>query len=333
MAGKVIISSAVTGVVRYMDGAIPRWAVLRGMPSRSPQDEVEIQPMSRSCITLGDVMSAIELDSTHESTRIRASELLAPVQANAALICQGLNYGSHAQEARSAERKSNLIFGKASSSITGPYSPIVRPHEVQLLDYEVEFALVMRKQMGASDRVTQENIGDYVAGVALCNDVSARDVQFGETLLQWFRGKSYRTFCPVGPVLWLFERGEVASALDHIGISLSVNGELRQQADSRQLIWKPVETLNYVATILDMRQGDLLLTGTPGGVTSPVTPRMVEIIKSHLLADDLRRDELRIEMTKGRPFLKQGDVVTAEMVDVRGGGFLGGLHNTVLDSR
>jgi 2-keto-4-pentenoate hydratase/2-oxohepta-3-ene-1,7-dioic acid hydratase in catechol pathway len=191
----------------------------------------------------------------------------------------------------------------------------------------------MRKPLSGSDRVTPENIGDFVAGFVLCNDVSARDVQFGETLLQWFRGKSYRTFCPIGPVLWLPDRGDVADALEHIGISLAVNGEERQRANSRQLIWKPVETLNYVAGIMDMRRGDLLLTGTPGGVTSPVTPRMVEIIKTHLLADDARRDELRIEMTKGRPFLKHGDRVTAELVDTRDGSFLGGLHNTVLEAK
>jgi 2-keto-4-pentenoate hydratase/2-oxohepta-3-ene-1,7-dioic acid hydratase in catechol pathway len=90
-----------------------------------------------------------------------------------------------------------------------------------------------------------------------------------------------------------------------------------------------VETLNFVGTILDMHAGDLLLTGTPGGVTTPVTPRMVEIIQTHLVRDEIRRDELRTEMTKGRPFLRPGDVVTATLVETGSGQVLGGLSNTV----
>ena len=323
----------VTGVVRHLENGAARWALLHGKPPRSPEDEVEVRPLSADGPAVADVIAELERRPREgRLMRIRAADMLAPVQSTAMLVCQGLNYASHAQEVRSGDRKSNLIFAKAGSSITGPYAPVVRPREVQLLDYEVEFALVMRRFLGATDRVTRENIGDVVAGVVLCNDVSARDTQFGETLLQWFRGKSYRTFCPVGPVLWLMERAEVADALEHLGISLSVNGDLRQNASSRQLIWKPVETLNYVAGILDMRPGDLLLTGTPGGVTSPVTPRMVEIIKTHLMADDVRRDELRVEMTKGRPFLKQGDVVTAELFDTRDNRFMGGLCNPILDA-
>ena len=129
--------------------------------------------------------------------------------------------------------------------------------------------------------------------------------------------------------MWLLEPHEVAPALEQLEIRLHVNGELRQHATSQQLIWKPVETLNFVGTILDMHAGDLLLTGTPGGVTTPVTPRMVEIIQTHLLRDEIRRDELRTEMTKGRPFLRPGDVVTATLVETGSGQVLGGLSNTV----
>ena len=80
-----------------------------------------------------------------------------------------------------------------------------------------------------------------------------------------------------------------------------------------------------------MRCGDLLLTGTPGGVTAPATPRMVEILKTHLLKDDLRRDELRMEMSAGRPFLQPGDLVTATLADSRGLS-LGGLANRIVEA-
>ncbi|WP_043286721.1 fumarylacetoacetate hydrolase family protein [Paraburkholderia oxyphila] len=322
-------------IVRYEDNGVVQWGELIGAAPQRADDAVRLVPLAVQGATTAEFLaqpSGIGPADESQAVEIKAAALLSPVTSGAALTCQGLNYVSHAQEAKHAERKSNLIFGKAGSSITGPYDDIVRPPEVELLDYEVEFALVIRKRIGAQDRITDENIGEYVAGVVLCNDVSARDVQFGESLLQWFRGKSYRTFCPVGPVMWLLEPNEVAAALERLEIRLHVNGELRQQASSQQLIWKPVETLNFVGTVLDMHPGDLLLTGTPGGVTTPVTARMVEIIQTHLLHDEIRRDELRVEMTRGRPFLRAGDVVTATLVETGEGRVLGGLSNTVIEA-
>lgn len=321
-------------IVRYREGKTARWGELISTSPRSADEEVTVKPLPVSAETTAAFLARRGAGSVGHtpSESIKASKLMSPVTPDASLVCQGLNYASHAREARHADRKSNLLFAKAGSSITGPYGDIVRPAEAELLDYEVEFALVMRRQLGSSDRISHDNIGEYVAGVVLCNDVSARDIQFGESLLQWFRGKSYRTFCPVGSALWLLEPAEVAPALDRLELRLSVNGELRQEATSQQLVWKPVETLNHVATILDMRAGDLLLTGTPGGVTSPVTPAMVEIIRTHLLADEARRDGLRAEMTKGRPFLRHGDVVTATLTDLQSGRCLGGLCNRVVDA-
>jgi 2-keto-4-pentenoate hydratase/2-oxohepta-3-ene-1,7-dioic acid hydratase in catechol pathway len=262
---------------------------------------------------------------------VSADQLLSPVTTDAQIFAQGLNYVAHASEAQHAHRKSNLIFTKASSALTGPYGDVVRPSEVQLLDYEVEFGIVLRKDLGEGQEVTDKTIGDVVAGVVLCNDVSARDTMFGATFMQWYRGKSYRTFCPTGPALWLLEPGEVRDALQNLEIKLWVNGELRQSANSQQLIWKPAESLSYIASSIDMRCGDLLLTGTPGGVTAPATSRMVEILKDHLLADDLRRDELRMEMSAGRPFLQPGDLVTATLSDSRGLS-LGGLANRIVEA-
>jgi 2-keto-4-pentenoate hydratase/2-oxohepta-3-ene-1,7-dioic acid hydratase in catechol pathway len=263
---------------------------------------------------------------------VSAEQLLSPVTTDAQIFAQGLNYVAHASEAQHANRKSNLIFTKASSALTGPYGDVVRPSEVQLLDYEVEFGLVLRKDLAEGQEVTDITIGDAVAGVVLCNDVSARDTMFGTTFMQWYRGKSYRTFCPTGPALWLLEPWEVRDTLQNLEIKLWVNGELRQSANSQQLIWKPAESLSYIASSIDMRCGDLLLTGTPGGVTAPATPRMVEILKEHLLTDDLRRDELRIEMSTGRPFLQPGDLVTATLADSRGLS-LGGLANKIVEAR
>jgi 2-keto-4-pentenoate hydratase/2-oxohepta-3-ene-1,7-dioic acid hydratase in catechol pathway len=291
-----------------------------------------VRPVAPDARTTSDLIAALERPDGARAAaeRISASQLLSAVTSDGQIFAQGLNYQAHAAEAQHATRRSNLIFYKASSSLTGPFSPIVRPAEVQLLDYEVEFGIVLRRDLGAGEVVTNDNLGSAVAGLVLCNDVSARDTMFGTTFMQWFRGKSYRTFCPVGPTLLLLDESEVAETLENLELKLWVNGDLRQAATSTQLIWRPAETLTYIASSIDMRRGDLVLTGTPGGVTAPATPKMVEILKTHLMADETRRDELRIEMTTGRPFLQPGDLVTATLSDLLGNS-LGGLANPVVD--
>ena len=97
------------------------------------------------------------------------------------------------------------------------------------------------------------------------------------------------------------------------------------------MIYKPAETLAHLARYMDLDSGDMLLTGTPGGVTSPASPVLVEILKTHLMADDARRDALRVEMTKGRPFMKTGDVVRATLHDDMRSSPLGGLANPVVE--
>ncbi len=318
-------------LIRFLDASTHRWGELLGKAPVAGADMVDVVPFDTAASTTGELITALDRNAVKplERVQIVASRLLSPITPDAALVCQGLNYADHANEASHANRKSNLIFGKAGSSICGPYDDIVRPPVVELLDYEVEFALVMRADLLADARVTEDNIGDFVAGVVLCNDISARDIQFGESLIQWFRGKSYRTFCPTGPLLCLPERQEVAALLRNLAIQLWVNGGLRQSATSERLIWKPVETLNYVRSFMNMKPGDLLLTGTPGGVTAPVTPAMVDIIKTHLFADDHRMKALRAEMSKGRPFLGPGDVVTTSLTDCRNGAALGGQQNMI----
>jgi len=326
--------SGTRSIIRFLDGTTPRWAELSGEAPASANDTVDVTPLDTKAATTAELIEALDHEAVRSlgQDRISATRLLSPITADATLVCQGLNYATHANEASHGNRKSNLLFAKASSSICGPYDDIVRPSVVELLDYEVEFALVLRGHLSENSQVTEANIADFVAGVVLCNDVSARDIQFGESLLQWFRGKSYRTFCPTGPVLCLPARSALASVLKSLEIELSVNGGLRQKATSAQLIWKPIETLNYVCSFMNMKPGDLLLTGTPGGVTAPVTPAMVDIIKTHLFSDDLRLKALRAEMTKGRPFLRPGDVVAAKLTDCCRNTSLGGQQNNVVAS-
>jgi len=321
-------------LVRYQSRGGCFWGQLTGPAPLRADDRVEVRPLkgnpktTRELITLcGD---QCEFDKT---LRIAASQLLSPVTAESRLVCQGLNYQEHAAEAQQAARRSNLIFAKASSSLNGPFAPIIRPPEVELLDYEVEIGLVLRTALTDGLEVTDANIGTYVAGVVLCNDVSARDTMFGASFLQWFHGKSYRTFCPAGPVFYSLLPDEVSATLNALSIKLWLNDELRQSGSSAQLIYKPAETLTHLARYLDLESGDMLLTGTPGGVTSPASPRLVEILRTHLMADEARREALRIEMTKGRPFMKAGDVVRATLHDDLRGRALGGQANTIVDMK
>jgi 2-keto-4-pentenoate hydratase/2-oxohepta-3-ene-1,7-dioic acid hydratase in catechol pathway len=318
--------------VRYGSNAEPSWGELTGPAPLSAQDTIEVRPLKQNPKTLRELTALASTGcDCAEAVRIAASQLLSPVTLDSRLVCQGLNYQEHAAEAQHAKRRSNLIFAKASSSLNGPFAPIVRPPEVELLDYEVEIGLVLRAALTAGVEVTDANIGAYVAGVVLCNDVSARDTMFGASFLQWFHGKSYRTFCPAGPVFYSLSPDEVAASLNGLSIKLWLNDDLRQSASSSQLIYKPAETLTHLARFLDLEPGDMLLTGTPGGVTSPASPKLVEILRTQLLDDDARRDALRIEMSKARPFMKAGDVVRAVLHDDLQGRALGGQANTIVD--
>jgi 2-keto-4-pentenoate hydratase/2-oxohepta-3-ene-1,7-dioic acid hydratase in catechol pathway len=318
--------------VRYGGSGKTSWGELTGPAPLSAQDTVEVRPLRHNPKTLRELTALVSGEwQGYGAVRIAATQLLSPVTPVSRLVCQGLNYQEHAAEAQHAKRRSNLIFAKASSSLNGPFAPIVRPPDVELLDYEVEIGLVLRAALTAGVEVTDANIGTYVAGIVLCNDVSARDTMFGASFLQWFHGKSYRTFCPAGPVFYSLSPDEVAASLNGLSIKLWLNDELRQSASSSQLIYKPAETLTHLAGYLDLEPGDMLLTGTPGGVTSPASPKLVEILRTQLMDDQARREALRVEMTKTRPFMKAGDVVRATLHDDLHGCALGGQANTIVD--
>jgi 2-keto-4-pentenoate hydratase/2-oxohepta-3-ene-1,7-dioic acid hydratase in catechol pathway len=320
-------------IVRYRNGSKASWGRLTGQAPLCRQDMLEMRRLPVEVETTAALITALEknpqLAEAGTPGRISAVNLLSPITNDAQLVCQGLNYRDHAAEAGHHSRKQNLFFMKASSSLSGPYDDVYRPPEVQLLDYEVEFAIVVRANIHAAASISAANIGDFVAGVVLCDDVSARDTMFGASFFQWFQGKSYRTFCPAGPVLYLLERSEVATALESLEISLSLNGEPRQQAVSSQLIYKPPETLTLLTQFMDLRRGDVVLTGTPGGVIAQGSPKLMEILRTLLLADEERRAALRTELLANAPFLQPGDTLRLRIRDLRTGTELGGQETRI----
>ena len=321
-------------LVRFNHENKSTWGKLLGTCPHSPEDQVDIQPLATSAAVTSEVIdefsSNANLVESGEPITVDAKDLLSPVTTDATILCQGLNYASHASESGHQTRKANLFFAKASSSICGPYDNIVRPKGVELLDYEVEIGVVLRKAVELGTVVTDENVGDYVGGFVLANDVSARDTMFGAGYFQWFQGKSFRTFCPLGPVLYLLEPGEVSKILGSLALSLEYEGETKQASNSSLQLYKAPETLTQAADFMDLKPGDLLLTGTPGGVLAHGTPEVLAILKDYLVDDSGRREQLVEEFKSHHPFLQPGDTLKLTLKDEVNGLELGSQLSKII---
>jgi acylpyruvate hydrolase len=182
-------------------------------------------------------------------------ELLAPVPRPRAIFGIGLNYLAHAQEQGKSAPERPIVFMKLPSSVVGPSGPIVCPPVVKRLDYEGELAVVM----GA---------GGQVAGYAVADDVSARDLQRAEQ--QWTRAKGFDTACPYGP--WITTADEVPNPED-LRLQTWVNGEPRQDARTSDLIFSIAQCVAFISEAITLEPGDLILTGTPSGVGMAMDPR------------------------------------------------------------
>ena len=266
-----------------------------------------------------------------EHRAVEAVTVLAPVTRDVQIFCQGLNYASHREEGGVREAKGeNLIFSKPPSTISGPHDDIVRPLGCELLDYEIELALLMKNDLPANAPVTSDSLMRYVGAMTLANDVSARDLMFGAPMLQWFKGKGQRTFCPTGPILYLLDENE-GDLLANMHLTLKLNGEVRQDATTDQLIFEPAETLTELAAFADVKRGDMLLTGTPGGVILNATPRVGLSILLNLTNDSRRRRKLVAAQRKVR-YLQPGDRLELSARSRDGQLDLGTQHSTIVDA-
>lgn len=195
------------------------------------------------------------------------AEILAPLTRPGKIICIGLNYADHAAEqdiANPPERP--LIFNKFNTSIIGPNDEITWPSDVSNdIDYEAELAVVIGKR---AKNVSAADAMDYIFGYTIINDVTARDIQKGDK--QWIRGKSFDTFCPMGPVI--VTANEIADPHD-LAISLDINGEVLQDSNTSNLIHRIPQLIEHISRTSTLMPGDLISTGTPSGVGAYRTPR------------------------------------------------------------
>ena len=174
------------------------------------------------------------------------------------IVCVGLNYLDHAQEGGMELPKAPLLFAKWPNTLIGDGDPIVLAPEAKEVDYEAELGVVIGT---TAKRVSEADALDHVEGYICLNDVSARDMQFGDG--QWTRGKSLDTFCPVGPRL--VAREEIADP-QQLGIRCILNGEAVQDSSTAQMIFSVAEIIAYVSQVITLEPGDLIATGTPAGV-------------------------------------------------------------------
>jgi 2,4-didehydro-3-deoxy-L-rhamnonate hydrolase len=245
---------------------------------------------------------------------------------DARVVCQGANYRSHMIESgMDPDRAFNMLFTKSTASLTGPHDDVVRPVHVRLLDYEAELGIVLGKSITGPVTVTDADLPDYIGGFVLANDISARDVQLPQG--QWYKGKSYRTFCPVGPYLCVPEPNEVAR-WRQLRLVLSVNGSVRQSALADDMAFGPAETLTELSGLERLGVGDLLLTGTPGGVALQPPSALVQRIAG-LLPDAKRWDLFVKGQLRSTAYLQPGDRVTATIRTDDGALDLGTQRNTV----
>jgi 2-keto-4-pentenoate hydratase/2-oxohepta-3-ene-1,7-dioic acid hydratase in catechol pathway len=263
-----------------------------------------------SANTTGELLAdraAIESASTTTDTvPVDGLTLLSPVTAPCRVVAQMTNFVSHVVDAGMDPKTVPLtFFRKTSGSISGPFDDIVKPSHVTLLDYEVEIGLVIGRDMPVGSSVTQTNLADYVAGLVITNDVSARDVQLSKT--QFFEGKSYPTFTPVGPRLVLLDADELRRFAD-LRLQTWVNGEIRQNMTVTDMIYPPVQALQALARFQQLQAGDLVLTGTPVGTALSAPPKPIQMI-GELLPPQLKWKIFFKKQSQNPKYLSNGDVV------------------------
>lgn len=291
--------------LRYDAGSGPRWAEKTGSGLR---------PLTGDYATTGELIEAVRAQTvTVDPNAAPVSEdavtILSPITRNQQLVAQATNYRSHVREVGIDPDTitSNVFFGKAVSSLAGARDPIRRPARVQLLDYEVELGLVIGKAIRGPERIDDANLGEWLAGLVVTNDVSARDLQVPEG--QFYKGKSFRSFTPTGPYLVILAPEDV-DRLGELELSLHVNEVLRQRATLDDMIFRPAETLCELSEVMDLDPGDLILTGTPGGVALQPPGAQVQKIAA-LLPPQVRNRKFIEGQLKRAGYLQPGDIVRA----------------------
>lgn len=242
-------------------------------------------------LTQGDeqLIGDIEGSPFGDYRRLEAARPLSSVRLTAPvipgkIICVGRNYAAHAREHQAEVPEVPLLFLKPPSSLIGPGDQIILPPQSQQVEHEAELVVVIGKR---GRWIAPEDAAAYIFGYVIGNDVTARDLQRRDG--QWTRGKGFDTFCPLGP--WIETAFDPADGV----ISCSVNGELRQMASTRDMVFSVRQLIAFASSVMTLEPGDVLMTGTPSGVGPLLAGDMCEItieglgiLRNPVVADPMR---------------------------------------------
>ncbi len=224
----------------------------------------------------GDIFNSFSI-TDKEAAIVKMLAPVLPVN----ILALGINYKKHGEETAMSYPDQPILFLKSITSITGNYGPIALPAAgPDQVDYEAELAVIIGKK---AKNIRINDAMDYILGFTCANDISARDWQFDKQKGQWARGKSFDTFCPLGP--WIVTKEEIADP-DNLGIKTVLNGKIVQDSNTSQMIFNIREIISNLSKSLTLLPGTVILTGTPDGVGFTRKPPL---------------------------FLKEGDVVSIEI--------------------
>jgi 2-keto-4-pentenoate hydratase/2-oxohepta-3-ene-1,7-dioic acid hydratase in catechol pathway len=235
-------------VARFSNGAEPRFGIVDGP---------ELVVLKGHPLVAG-------YQTTGERIPLKELKLLAPTIPSK-IVCIGKNFADHAAEIGEEITEEPLIFFKPSSAIIGHGDAIVIPPQSKQVELEAELCLVIGK---LAKNVSEEKALEYLWGVTIANDVTARDLQFGDG--QWARSKAFDTFCPLGP--WV----ETEFVPDSQVIESRINGEVRQNVAISEMVHKIPFIISYVSKNMTLLPGDIILTGSPAGISVINTGDMIE---------------------------------------------------------
>ena len=302
-------------LARTADGwwaVTPAGLVRLGLPAATTAELLADRAALAAAI---DAAQATAATTPQDAVPAESVDLLSPVTAPARVVAQAVNYRSHATDSGfDPDAVPPAFFRKASHSITGPAGDIIRPDGVGFLDYEVELGLVIGADLPVGTTVTEADLARYVAALVVANDVSARQIQLVKT--QFYESKSYPTFTPVGPWLTLVDASDLAR-LGSLRLTLSVNGQVRQDSTAADMIVRPAQALTLLSRFQPMAPGDLLLTGTPGG-TALKAPAKIAGMLAGLLPPATRWKLFFGQQAANPRYLHDGDVITATIASPDG---------------
>ena len=222
-------------------------------------EEQNVLPLKFTGDMIDFISNQPEMMGFEDPIPLNKIDFMPPVTRPSKIICVGLNYLDHIKEGKAEVPETPVLFSKFTTSLTGHKKPVEwNTNLTEKVDFEAELAVVIGKE--CFNR-TEQNVTDYIFGYTCANDVSARNLQFGDG--QWMRGKSLDTFCPLGP--WIATKDEVPDP-NSLRIRCALNGVVMQDSNTDMMLFRIPALLSFISKSFKLLPGDVILTGTPPGV-------------------------------------------------------------------